>query len=139
MAPPLDPIFFCFFSLSFFPSLFWKNYQHRVVGNIPGNVWHISPPPPKTHSFGHLRPFSEAKVKFLGSKIMVKKIYIYVLTLTNCLTMPISKSSKISIYLFGKKMNLCPYMGCSKILNYVMVNLFCLLSFGHFLGHFYIP
>ena len=68
---PMDARFFWFLlCFDFFKLYVEKNNNIAVVDNVPGNVFCLFFPEPQ--SFGRFGPFSEAKVKFLRSQMLVE-------------------------------------------------------------------
>ena len=133
-----DP-YWCAFLVSDFFLIFKaffkeKNCQHSGCLQCPREFFSF---PPKTHLFGRFWPFSEAKMKFLGSKILVKTKKKTFFTVTNFLKVSIINSPQKSISLFLKRiLNLCPYMRCPKSRNQDLVIFRCFLNFRPFFGPF---
>ena len=70
---PYRCAFFFIFNLCWYLKLFLiRMVNIPVVGNAPRKVFCFLLFP-KTHLFGRFLPFSEAKVKFWGSKLLVQK------------------------------------------------------------------
>ena len=63
---------FGFYFISIFKLYLEKIINIALVGNVPGNIIFLLLFP-EPQSFGRFGLFSEAKVKFSGSKILVKK------------------------------------------------------------------